>query len=166
MTVRVQRLAALCCVVLLTLLLYSRASYWVILAAGALNIAWALANKFPPLLRAFFPTAVLVFNAFGSAYGVLHGGSAILAFLATGVSLVSWNAGLFVRRWPEAPKNSQVHYLRHLGATVVLGMAVGLSANLLQGHFASNFWLAFSLLLIGPIFFLRLIGRVALNEKR
>lgn len=132
---------------------------WVALLGGIINLTWALSEKLPLRAQCLLPPWVLIANTIFSAYGVLSGGPATLALVAAGGSLISWNAGLLARRWPNAPPDIQFCYIRHLGRTVALGLGAGLSALALQGHFSLKFLPAFFLLLIGGVLFLRLISR-------
>lgn len=128
-------------------------------AGGILNLALAMAEKFPPPLCRILPPLVLVINTIFMAYGVLIGGPMAWAILIAGLSLLSWNADLFSRRWPGAPPDIQYRYIRHLGGTIALSLGAGLSSLALQGHFSLGFFPAFSLVLIGSVFFLRLMSR-------
>ncbi len=151
--------------ILLMGLLFSSGNRWAGVAGGMLNLAFAMAEKFPASVGRFLPSLFLVFNTLLSAYGVLAGGAAILAVPAAGASLFAWNGGMFVLRWPQAPVRIQYLYLRRMGRTLILGLGAGLSALALQGHFALSFPLAFSLALIGSLLFLRIISG-ALQKPR
>ena len=153
-----KRAAAVLSGVFLMALLFPAGSPRAGMAGGILNLALALAEKFPSSLGRFLPPLVLVINTMLTAYGVLIGGPTPWAVTVAGLSLLSWNANLFSRRWPDAPPSIRNRYIRHLGGTIALGLGAGLSALAFQGHFSVGFLPAFSLALIGSVLFLRLIS--------
>ena len=144
--------------IFLMALLFPTGSRWAGVAGGILNLTWALAEKLPLRGQRLLSPWVLIINTILLIYGVFSGGPAAFALLAAGGSLISWNAGLFARRWPGAPPDIHYRYIRHLGGTIALGLGAGLSALALQGHFSLGFLPAFSLVLIGSALFLRLIS--------
>jgi hypothetical protein len=158
-----KRTAAVLSGVFLMALLFSVGTYWAGVAGGILSLAWAMAERFPSPFRRFFPPSVLVINTGLSAYGVLAGGPAAWALLAAGASLFSWNASLFLHRWPRAPLPVPYRYLRRIGGILAVGWGSGLSALALQGHISLPFLGAFLLMLTGGALYLRLITRASKN---
>jgi hypothetical protein len=146
-------------------LLFSCGNQWAGVAGGILNLALAMADKSPSSFRRLFPPLLLVFNTLLSAYGVLAGGRATWAVLAAGASLFSWNAGIFLLRWPQAPAQVQYFYFRRIGGALTSGLLAGLSALALQGHFSLGFFPAFSFSLIGGVLFVRVISGAVRNPK-
>jgi hypothetical protein len=140
-------------------LLFPVGSYWGGAAGAALNLALSMAEKFPYSLRRFLPPLVLLINTVLSAYGVLTGGLVTWAVLVAGLSLFSWNAGLFEQRWPQAPLPVQYRYLRRIGGILTLGLGAGLSAVAWQGNFSLPFFLAFLSMLAGGVLLLRLVSQ-------
>jgi len=136
------------------------------IAGGILNLTWALAEKLPLRGQRLLSPWVLIINTILLTYGVFSGGPAAFALLAAGGSLISWNAGLFSRRWPGAPPDIQYRYIRHLGGTIALGLGAGLSALAFQGHIACPFVGALLLMLIAGILYLRLVADASWKEKR
>ena len=147
--------------IVLMALLFPNGSRWAVMAGGILNFAWAMAEKFPPSLRFFFGPTALVINTFLSAYGVLIGGSSAWAVLVAGLSLFSWNAGLFGGRWGEAPRSTQSRYLKRVGVMVALGLGAGLSAAAWQGKTSLPFSLTFLAMLAAGIPLLRLLSQAS-----
>ncbi|MCK7482207.1 MAG: hypothetical protein M0C28_37435 [Candidatus Moduliflexus flocculans] len=96
-------------------------------------------------------------NTVLSVYGVLIGGSAAWGVCVVSGSLLSWNATLFLQRWPNAPLSSQNRYLRCIAAVTGLGLGAGLSALALQGRLYLPFGAAFLLMLTAAVLLLRLI---------
>jgi hypothetical protein len=129
------------------------------MAGGIVNLAWAAAEKFPSSLRRSLPPVVLLINTLLCAYGVLAGGSAAWAVLVAGISLFSWNAGLFGQRWGDAPRPMQSRYLKRIGMMVALGLGAGLSAAAWQENFSLPFYLAFLSMLAGGVLLLRLMSQ-------
>jgi hypothetical protein len=161
-----KRAAAVLSGIFLMALLFPAGSLRAGMAGGILNLALAMAEKFPPSFRRILPPLVLVINTMFMAYGVLIGGPVAWAILIAGLSLLSWNADLFSRRWPGAPPDIQYRYIRHLGGTIALGLGAGMSAWAFQGHIACPFVGALLLMLIAGILFLRLVADASWKEKR
>lgn len=161
-----KRGAAVLSGIFLMALLFLAGSLRAGMAGGVLNLALAMAEKFPPSLRRILPPLVLVSNTMFMAYGILIGGPMAWAVLVAGLSLLSWNANLFSRRWPDAPSDMQYRYIRHLGGTVALGLGAGLSALAFQGQIACPFVGGLLLMLIAGILYLRLVAGPSWKEKR
>ena len=143
--------------ILLVALLYKHPG--LALAGGILNLAWVMDEKVSPALCRLVGPSVLVINTVLSAYGVLSGAPAILAVLVAATSLLSWNTGLFLQRWEDAPSTIQRRYLRRLGFIVAIGLGTGLSALALQGRLSLQFFPALLLMLIAGFLLLRLISQ-------
>jgi hypothetical protein len=156
-----RRAAAVLTGVILGILLFPSGSHWGGTAGGVLNLALAMAEKFPSALRRFLPPSALVINTLLSAYGVLVGGSAAWAVLVAGLSFFSWNAGLFGQRWGDAPRPMQLRYLKRIGSLAALGLGTGLSAAAWQGNFSLPFSLAFLSMLAGGVLLLRLMSQMS-----
>jgi low temperature requirement protein LtrA len=139
-------------------LLFPIGSHWGGVAGGVLNLALSMAEKFPYSLRRFLPPLVLLINTVLSAYGVLTGGLVTWAVLVAGLSLLSWNAGLFGQRWGDASGPVQSHYLKRVGILTVLGLGAGLSALVFRGNLSLPFPLTLGVMLVSGVFFLRLIS--------
>jgi hypothetical protein len=116
-------------------------------------------EKLSPALWRLGGASVLVINTVLSAYGVLSGAPAILAVLVAATSLLTWNTGLFLQRWGDAPLAVQHRYLKQLGFIVVIGVGAGLSALALQGRLSLQFFPALLLMLIAGFLLLRLISQ-------
>jgi len=150
--------AALLTGIFLMALLFSAGSPGAGIVGGILNFTWVLSEKIPSSLGRFLPPLVLVINTVLSAYGAFAGGTGTWAVLAAGGSLFSWNASLFLRRWPQPSLQVQYRYLRRMGGILTAGLGAGISALALQGDFSLDFLGAFFFLLIGSVLFLRLIS--------
>ena len=137
----------------------------VAMIGGILNLVWVVDEKLRPTLREFIRPSILVVNTVLSAYFVLKGEPPLLAVLVTAASLLSWNAGLFLRRWKGAPMIVQSRYLKHLGAIVAVGLGAGLSALVLQGRFSLRFFWAFLLMFIGGFLWLWIIAKASRKES-
>jgi hypothetical protein len=131
----------------------------VAIIGGLLNLAWALDEWFPSQVRRFFRPWVLVINTAFLVYGVLNGRPSILALFLAGSSLLSWNVGLFLERWSDAPLTIQYQYIRRVGTLTVLGLLAGVSAVTSQGNFALFFLPVLFLMLVAGFLWLRLISR-------
>ncbi len=153
-----KRAAAALSGIFLTGLLFSCGNQWAGVTGGILNLAFAMADKSSSSFRRFFPPLLLIFNTLLSAYGVLAGGRATWAILAAGASLFSWNAGIFLLRWPQPHLSVQYLYFKRIASILVFGLGAGISALALQGHFSLDFLPTFSLALIGSLLFLRIIS--------
>jgi hypothetical protein len=134
-----------------------------VVVGGGVNLAWAIAEKFPSSLQRLLAPCVLIVNTIACTYVVLCGGSVTLAILVSGGSLVSWNAGLFWQRCPSAPLSAQYRYLGRVGGMFTLGTGMGMSALALQGHFEPPFGLAFFIMLAAGFLCLRLISQASLQ---
>lgn len=156
-----KRAAAVLTGVFLGILLFPNGSHWGGAAGGVLNLALVMAEKFPSTLRRFLPPSAVVLNTLLSAYGVLVGGSAAWAVLVAGLSLFSWNAGLFGQRWGDAPRPMEWRYLKRIGSLAALGLGTGLSAVAWQGNFSLPFFLAFFSMLAGGVLFLWLMSQTS-----
>jgi hypothetical protein len=161
-----KRAAAALSGILLMGLLFSCGNRWAGMAGGILNLAFAMADKSFSYFRRFFPPLLLVLNTLLSAYGVLAGGRATWAVLAAGASLFSWNAGIFLLRWPQPPLSVQYLYFKRIASILVLGLGAGISALALQGPLLLGFVPTLFLTLIGSVLFLRLISGAAQNPKK
>ena len=159
----VKRGAAVCSGIFLVAFLYGHTE--VAMIGGILNLAWVVDEKLRPTLREFIRPSMLIINTALSAYFVLKGEPPMLAILIAGTSLLSWNAGLFLRRWRGAPLAVQYRYLKHLGAIVAMGLGAGLSALVLQGRFSLRFFWVFLLMFIGSILWLRMISKASRKEN-
>ena len=133
----------------------------VAMIGGILNLAWVVDEKLRPTLREFIRPSMLIINTALSAYFVLKGEPPMLAILIAGTSLLSWNAGLFLRRWRGAPLAVQYRYLKHLGAVVGLGLGAGLSSLALQGCFTLNFFPVFLLMLGAGVLWMVIISKAS-----
>jgi hypothetical protein len=131
------------------------------MAGGIVNLAWAMGEEFPSSFRHYIPGSALVINTFLCAYGVLAGGSAAWAVLVAGMSLFSWNAGLFGQRWGDAPRRMQSGYLKRVGMMVGLGLGAGLSAATWQGDITLPFSLVFLSMSAGGVLLLRLLSQAS-----
>jgi hypothetical protein len=160
-----KRAAAVLSGVFLMVLLFPVGSYWEGVGGTALNLALAMAGKFPPFLRRFLPSLVLVTNTVLSAYGVLAGGSAFWAVPIAVLSLFSWNADWFGQRWGDAPRPVQSRYLKRIGSLAAMGLGAGLSALAFQGRFSLPFLGALLLMLTAGVLCLRLMSRASKNWK-
>lgn len=158
----VKRGAAISSSILLTVALYKHP---VLAIAGAtLNLAWVVNWKMPPALCQLVGPFVLVINTVLSAYGILMGAPAVFALLAGATSLLSWNMGLFLQRWENAPSAVRYLYLKQLGVTVLIGLGAGLSALTLQGRVALP--LVSTFLMLGAGFlWLRMISKISRKER-
>jgi hypothetical protein len=134
------------------------------IVGGMINLVWAFDHKLAPRIRHFLRPWVLVINTAFSAYGVLAGGLSILALFLAGSSLPSWNAGLFLERWRDAPATVQYHYLRRVGTLTALGFLAGFSAVTLQGHFTLLFLPVLFLMLVAGFLWMRMVSR-ALKDR-
>jgi hypothetical protein len=159
----VKRGAAVWSGIFLVALLYSHTEIAII--GGILNLAWVVDEKLRPTLSKFIRPSILMINTVLSAYGVLKGAPSILAVLIAGTSLLSWNAGLFLRRWRDAPLTVQYRYLKHLGVILAVGLGTGLCALTLQGHFSLRFFWAFLLMFIVGFLWLRIISKASRKES-
>ena len=137
----------------------------VAIIGGILNLAWVVDEKLRPTLRELIRPSMLIINTALSAYFVLKGEPPLLAVLIAGSSLLSWNAGLFLRRWRGAPLAVQYRYLKHLGAIIAVGLGAGLSALVLQGRFSLRFFWAFLLMFIGGFLWLWIISKASRKES-
>lgn len=135
----------------------------VAILSALVNSAWAMSERFPPLVQRFLAPCVLIVNAVISTHAVLHDGPVAWAILASGSSLVSWNAGLFRQRCPNAPPSVEWRYLKRVGGMFTLGTGMGMSALALQGHFSLPFGLAFFIMLAAGFLCLRLISQASLQ---
>ena len=162
----VRRGAAVWSGIFLMALLFSSGIQWGGMVGGILNLAWTMAEKFPSSLRRFLLPSALVINTIFSAYGVLSGGPVTWAVLVAGGSLLSWNAGLFSQRWPEASRPVQSRYLKRIGMVVALGLGAGLSALAFQGNLSLPFPLALWAMLVAGVLFLCLISRALPKATR
>ncbi len=156
-----RRAAAILNGIFLLVLLIPVESHWGGVAGGLFNMGFAAAEKFPPSLRRFFPSLVLVINTILSAYGVLAGGSAVWAVLIAVSSLFSWNGELFGQRWGDAPRPVQSRYLRRVGSLALMGLGAGVSAEASQGNFSVPFSLALFSMLASGVLLLRLISQAS-----
>ena len=159
----VKRGAAVWSGIFLVAFLYGHTEVAII--GGILNLAWVVDEKLRPTLSKFIRPSIFVVNTVLSAYVVLKGEPPLLAVLVIGASLLSWNAGLFLRRWKDAPMIVQYRYLKHLGAIVAMGLGAGFSALLLQGRFSLRFFWVFLLMFIGSILWLRMISKASRKEN-
>jgi hypothetical protein len=132
--------------------------------AGIVNFGWAIAEQSPSLVQRLLAPCMLIVNTIASTYAVLCGGSVTWAILVSGASLVSWNAGLFGQRCPNASLSTQYRYLRRVGGMFALGTGTGMSALILQGHFEPPFVLAFFIMLTAGFLCLRLISQASLQR--
>jgi hypothetical protein len=162
----VNRGAAVLNGIFLVALLFPAGNPWAAIAGGILNLTWTMAPLFPSMLRRLLPASLLVINTLMAIYGVLSGGPAVFALLAAGGSLISWNTGLFARRWPDPAPMVQYRYFRRLGKTTVLGVGAGLSALVFRGQFPLPFPLAFLALAIAGGLYLQLLSRGIREERR
>lgn len=156
-----RRAAAVLSGIFLALLLFPIGCHWGGVAGGILNLALAMAGKFPPSLRRFLPSFVLVTNTMLSAYGVLAGGSAVWAVPIAVFSLFSWNAERFGQRWGDAPRPVQLRYLKRVGCLAAMGLGAGLSVEACQGNFSMPFSLALLSMLAGGLLLLGLISQAS-----
>ena len=155
----VKRAAAVWSAIFLVTLFYGHRE--VAFIGVILNFAWVVDEKLPPTLCRFIRSTVLVTNTLLSAYGALNGGPTVCAMFVAAGSLLSWNAGLFLQRWCDAPLDIQYRYLKRVFGTVALGLGAGLSALALQGHISLGFPVVLVLMLVAGILWLRLISRVS-----
>ena len=149
--------------ILLVALLYKHPGLAV--AGGILNLVWVLDEKLALALCRLVGPSVLVVNTVLSAYAVLAGEPAIMAMLVAATSLLTWNTGLFLQRWGDAPSTVQRHYLKHLAGIVATGLGAGLSALALQGRLSLQFYSAFLLMLFAGSLWLRVISKASRKEK-
>ena len=149
--------------ILLVALLYKHPE--IAIAGGILNLAGIMDEKLPSGLGRFAGPSVLVINTVLSAYATLKGGSAVLAVLVAALSLLSWNAGLFIKRWANAPLAVQYQYLRRVGTLTALGLMAGFSAVTLQGRLALVFLPVFLLMLTAGFLWLRIISEALKNRN-
>jgi hypothetical protein len=161
----VKRLTALLNGAFLFVLLLSRGHTEAATVGVIINLAWALSERSPSSIGRLFHSPVFVANTTLSAYGLLSGGHPVLAVVVASGSLLSWNTGLFLKRWPDAPLAVQYRYLRRIGAVVALGMGAGLSAWSLQGYVGIPFYLALLLMLNAGILWLRLVSKALKGER-
>jgi hypothetical protein len=143
--------------ILLVALLYNHPGLAV--AGGILSLVWVLDEKLAPALCWLVGPSILVVNTVLSAYAVLAGAPAMLAVLVAATSLLTWNTGLFLHRWGDAPLAVQHRYLEQLGFIVVIGAGAGVSALTLQGRLSLHFFPALLLMLIAGFLLLRLISQ-------
>jgi hypothetical protein len=125
---------------------------------GIINLVWAFDEKLAPRIRRLLRSWALMVNTAFLAYGVLGGGSSILALFLAGSSLLTWNAGLFLERWSDPPVMIQYQYLRRIGTLSAFGLSAGISVVALQGHLTLSFLSAFLLMLAAGILWLRTIS--------
>jgi len=135
------------------------------IVGGMINLIWAFDEKLSPGIRRFLRPWVFVINTAFSAYGVLAGALPILALFLVGSSLLSWNAGLFLERWGDAPRAVQNRYLRLVGSLIMFGLFAGLSALALQGRVTLRFFPALLLTLAAGILWLRVISEALKSKK-
>ncbi len=131
---------------------------------GIINLAWAFDEKWSPRIRRLLRSSALIINTALLAYGILRGGSSILALFLAASSLLAWNAGLFLERWSDPPLNIQYQYLRQIGTLLAFGLLAGMSAVALQGSVTFSFLPAFLLMLTTGILWLRGISE-ALKKR-
>jgi hypothetical protein len=160
----IKRLAALGNGILIFALFYHGHTE-VALFGGFLNLIWVLDEKLPHWVRGLFRSSALGTNTVLSAYAALTGLSLGLALLIAGNSLLVWNAGLFLKRWGNAPRVVQYQYLRRVGTLIAFGLLAGLLALALQGHFTLLFLPILLLMLSTGILWLRIISQALKNRK-
>ena len=153
-----QRAAAALSGIFLMALLFPIGGQWEGSAGATVNLAFVLAEKFPSSLRRFLPPFVLAFNTVFSAYGVLAGGPVLWAVLAACSSLFSWNASLFLHRWPFAPLPVRRRYLWRIGGLLMLGLGAGISALALQGRISCPFAGVLLFALVAGALYLYMVG--------
>jgi len=132
----------------------------VAIIGGIINLVWAFDEKLAPRIRRLLRSWALMVNTAFLAYGVLSGGSSMLALFLAGGSLLAWNAGLFLERWRDPPVFIQYQYLRRIGVLSASGLLAGISAVALQGHLTLSFLSAFLLMLAAGFLWLRIISGV------
>jgi len=160
-----KRAAAVLSGIFLMALLFPVGSYWGGVAGGVLNLAFAMAGKFPPFLRRFLPSFALGINTVLSAYGVIAGGPAVWAVPIAVLSLFSWNADWFGQRWSDAPRPVRSRYLKRIGSLAAMGLGAGLSALAFQGRFSLPFLGALLLMLTAGALCLGLMSRASKNLR-
>jgi len=132
---------------------------------GVVNLVWAFDERLPSSIRRFLRVWALMINTAFLAYGAFSGVPSTLALFLAGSSLLSWNAGLFLERWGDAPLTIQYQYLRQLGTRVALGLLAGLSAATLQGHVTLFFLPVFLLMSAAGFLWLRIISEALKNRN-
>ncbi len=157
----VKRTAALLNGVFLIVLLSAIGKDGLAVIAGIANLIWALADIIPKPFPRFLSSGVLILNTGLALFGVISGGPAAWAVLASAGSLLSWNVGLFKDRWGDSARSMQTRYLNRLGGVTALGLSAGLSALALQGKFSPPFLWAFLSMVVGGILLLRLMSRAS-----
>ena len=132
---------------------------------GVVNLVWAFDERLPSSIRRFLRVWALMINTAFLAYGAFSGVPSTLALFLAGSSLLSWNAGLFLERWGDAPLTIQYQYLRQIGTLVALGLLAGLSAAALQGLLTLVFLPVLLLMLAAGVLCLRQISRAIKKER-
>jgi len=136
---------------------------WLVIPSALVNIGCAMSERFSPSVQRLLTPCVLLVNAIISTYAVVYDGPVAWAILASGSSLVSWNACLFLQRSPNASLSIQYRYLRRVGGMFVVGTIMGRSALALQGQFAPPFWLALFMMLTAGFLCLLLLSKTSLH---
>ena len=117
----VKRAAAISSGILLAVVLYEHPALAV--AGAILNLACVVDGRLPSVFGRLVGPSILVVNTAMSASAVLGGAPAILAMLTAATSLLTWNTGLFLQRWGDAPLAVQYQFLKqlaHFPATLIL----------------------------------------------
>ena len=153
----VKRAAAISSGILLAVVLYEHPALAV--AGAILNLACVVDGRLPSVFGRLVGPSILVVNTAMSASAVLGGAPAILAMLTAATSLLTWNTGLFLQRWGDAPLAVQYQFLKQLGFIVVIGVGAGLSALILHGRLSLQFFPALLLMWIGGFLLLRAISQ-------
>lgn len=158
MTRGVQRLAAAAAGLLLALLLARAGTPWLGLVGGLMHAGSMFETWLPQTLRRVLAPATLAITTALTVWGVILLDAAAWGVCTVSAALLSWNATLFLQRWPDAPRASQLLYLRSVAAVGVLGLAGGLSALALQGRIKVPFGAAFLMMLASAVSLLRVVA--------
>lgn len=157
----VKRAAALLNIMSLTALFSASGELGATAMGGIVNLAWAMSEKIPFSIKRSLSAGVLIINTGLAVYGVLKGGPAIWAVLASAGSLLSWNAGLFWQRWIDPVNSLQIRYLKRIAGVTALGVGTGLSALAFQRDFSLPLVWVYLAMFIGGVLLLRLLSRVS-----
>jgi len=147
MTRWIRRSAALLCGLFPMAFLLPRGAHAAAIAAVVAGLLWSAADLLPPRVFGVVNTCAFLASTASTALLALQGSAEGWAVVASGVSLLAWNTGLFMLRWPEAPSDAERRYLASAAKLLLLGFSLGISTVAAAGVLSVPFPFAWLLML-------------------
>ena len=129
MTSWIRRGAAALCGLSLAAMLLSTGARGAAAGAALAGLLWSVGDRLPTRLFGALNACMLLCSTGATALLVLRGASTIHGAITSALTLLAWNAGLFVVRWPNAARDADRRYLMALAKPIILGLLLGVSCE-------------------------------------